>query len=86
MTLVSIDALLPSSADAGSMVRAQNARPIPRSEAHTSVTANGQAVRFCCGDDGRLVAMAADVWFTLYTVLEFPLKNDAFETSTNRAS
>ena len=67
MTLVSNDALLPSSADAGSIVRAQNARPIPSSDAHTSVAANGQVVRFRCDGDGKLAVVAADVWFALDT-------------------
>jgi hypothetical protein len=57
----------PSSDHAGNIVRAQNASPIPRSDAHTSVAANGQAVRFRCGDDGRLAAMVADAWFELDT-------------------
>jgi hypothetical protein len=56
-----------SSAHAGSIVRAQYASPIPSSDAHTSVAANGQAVRFSCGDDGRPAAVAADVWFELDT-------------------
>jgi hypothetical protein len=57
----------PSSDHAGNIVRAQNASPIPRSDAHTSVPANGQADRFRCGDDGRLAALVADVWFELDT-------------------
>jgi hypothetical protein len=57
----------PSSDHAGNIVRTQNASPIPRSDAHTSVAANGQAVRFRCGDEGRLAAVAADVWFKLDT-------------------
>jgi hypothetical protein len=56
-----------SSAHAGSIVRAQYASPTPRSDAHTSVATNGHAVRICCGDDGRLAAVAADVWFELDT-------------------
>jgi hypothetical protein len=57
----------PSSAHAGSIVRAQYASPTPRSDAHTSVATNGHAVRFRCGDDDRLAAVAADVWFELDT-------------------
>jgi hypothetical protein len=51
----------PSSAHAGSIVRAQNARAIPRSDAQTSVAANGQGARFCRKGDGRLAAVVADV-------------------------
>jgi hypothetical protein len=65
-TLVRKNAL-PSSPHAGSMVRAQYASPTPRSDAHTSVATNGHAVRFRCGDDGRLAAVTADVWFELGT-------------------
>src|SRR6185369_5066441 len=32
-----------------------------------SVAANGQAARFPCGDDCRLVALTADIWFGLDT-------------------
>jgi hypothetical protein len=66
-TFVRKNAPPPSSAHAGSIVRAQYASPTPRSDAHTSVATNGHAVRFCCGDDGRLAAVAADVWFELDT-------------------
>jgi len=58
----------PSSDHPGNIVRAQNASPIPRSDAHISVAANGQAARFRCGDDGTLAAVVADVWFELDTV------------------
>jgi hypothetical protein len=61
MTFVRKNALPSSSPHAGSIVRAQNASPIPRSDAHTSVAANGQAARFRCDDDGRLAAVVADV-------------------------
>jgi hypothetical protein len=57
----------PSSAHAGSIVRAQYASPTPIRDAHTSVATSGQAVRFRRGDDGRLAAVAADVWFELDT-------------------
>ena len=58
----------PSSDHAGNIVRAQNASPTPRSDAHISVAANGQAVRFRCGDDGgRPAAVVADIWFELDT-------------------
>jgi hypothetical protein len=67
-TFVRKNAPPPSSAHAGSIVRAQYASPTPRSDAHTSVATNGHTVRFCCGDDGRLAAAAADVWFELDTV------------------
>jgi hypothetical protein len=66
-TFVRKNAPPPPSAHAGSIVRAQYASPIPSSDAHTSVAANGQAVRFSCGEDGRLAAVAADVWFELDT-------------------
>ena len=84
MTLVSNDALLPSSAHAGTIVRALNARPIPSSDAHISMAANGHAVRFRCGSDERLSAVGVDIWLMLDTGSEFPLDIDAFETSTNR--
>jgi hypothetical protein len=66
-TFVRKNAPPPSSAHAGSIVRAQYASPTPRSDAHTSMATNCQAVRFRCGDDGRLAAVAADVWFELDT-------------------
>jgi hypothetical protein len=53
----------PSSAHAGSTVRAQNASAIPSSDAHTSVAANGHGAR-CC-EDRKLVAAVADVWCEL---------------------
>jgi hypothetical protein len=60
-------ALAPSSPQSGISVRTQYASPIPRSDAHTSVAANGQAVRLLCGDDCRLAAVTADIWFGLDT-------------------
>jgi len=57
----------PSSDHAGNIVRTQNAIPIPRSDAHISVAANGQAVRSRRGDDVRLAAVAAEIWFELDT-------------------
>jgi hypothetical protein len=61
------NALPPSSSHAGSSVRAQYASPIPRSDAHTSVAANGQAARLLCGDGCRLAAVMAEIWFGLDT-------------------
>jgi hypothetical protein len=61
------DAPLPSSAHAGSIVRTQTASPTPSSAAHTIIAANGQAVRFSCGEDGTLAAPVADIWFELDT-------------------
>jgi hypothetical protein len=57
----------PSSAHAGSIVRSQNARAIPSSDAHTNVAANGQGARFCCEDDGGPAAVVAEFWFELDT-------------------
>lgn len=57
----------PSSPHAGSSVRAQYASPIPRSDAHSIVAANGQFTRLLCGDGCRPAA-AADIWFELDTV------------------
>jgi hypothetical protein len=59
-----------SSAQAGTIVRAQNASAIPSSDAHTSVAAKGHDARFCC-DDGR-AAIVADVWFELITGQDIP--------------
>jgi hypothetical protein len=59
------NALAPSSSHAGSIVRAQYASPIPRSDAHNIVAANGQAARFLCGDDCRLATVTADIWFRI---------------------
>ena len=56
----------PSSPHAGSSVRAQYASPIPRSDAHSIVAANGQVTRLC--GDGWRPAAAADIWFELDTV------------------
>jgi len=61
------NALPPSSSHAGSSVRAQYASPIPRSDAHNIVAANGQATRLLCGDGCRLTAVMADIWFELDT-------------------
>ena len=61
------NALLPSSAHAGSIVRTQTASPTPSNDAHTIIAANGKAVRFSCGDDGTPAALVADIWFELYT-------------------
>jgi hypothetical protein len=61
------NALPPSSPHSGSRVRAQYASPIPSSDAHTSVAANGQAARLLCRDDGRLGTVTAEIWFGLDT-------------------
>ena len=61
------DAMLPSNPHAGSIVRAQNASPIPRSDAHNIVAANDQATRLLGGDGCRLAAAMADIWFELDT-------------------
>jgi hypothetical protein len=47
--------------------RAQYASPIPRSDAHNMVAANGQVTRLLCGDGCRLAAVMADIWFGLDT-------------------
>jgi hypothetical protein len=47
-------------------VRTQYASPIPRSDAHNIVAANGQVTRLLCGEGCRLAA-AADIWFGLDT-------------------
>jgi hypothetical protein len=60
-----------SSAQAGIIVRAQNASAIPSSDANTSVAANGHDARFCCDDDGR-AAIVAEVWFELITGQDIP--------------
>jgi hypothetical protein len=57
----------PSSAQAGSVMRAQNASAIPSSEAHSSVAANDHRARFCGDEDGRSAADIADVRFELIT-------------------
>jgi hypothetical protein len=57
----------PSSPHAGSNVRVQYASPIPRSDAHNMVAANGQVTRLPCGDGCRLAAVMADIWFGLDT-------------------
>jgi hypothetical protein len=57
----------PSSAHAGSIVRAQKASAIPSSDAHTSVAANDHDARFCGNDDDRSAADIADLWFELIT-------------------
>jgi hypothetical protein len=56
-----------SSPHAGSNVRVQYANPIPRSDAHNMVAANGQVTRLLCGDGCRLVAVMADIWLGLDT-------------------
>jgi hypothetical protein len=61
------DARPPSSSHAGSSVRVQYASPIPRSDAHNIVAANGQATRLLGGDGRRLAAAMADIWFELDT-------------------
>jgi hypothetical protein len=48
-------------------VRAQYASPIPRSDAHNMVAANGQVTRLLGGDGCRLAAAMADIWFGLDT-------------------
>src|SRR5690349_25054417 len=50
------DAPLPSSAHAGSIGRTQTASPIPSSAAPTIIAANGLAVRWSCGEAGKLAA------------------------------
>ncbi|HKG75258.1 MAG TPA: hypothetical protein VKA79_13520, partial [Aestuariivirgaceae bacterium] len=47
-------------------MRTQYASPIPRSDAHNIVAANGQFTRLRCGD-GRLAAVMAEIWFGLDT-------------------
>ncbi|KRR00884.1 hypothetical protein CP49_31130 [Bradyrhizobium valentinum] len=61
------NALAPSIPHAGSSARAQNASPIPRSDADNIVAANGQATRLLCCDGCRLAAAMADIWFELDT-------------------
>jgi hypothetical protein len=61
------DAMPPSSPHAGSSVRTQYASPIPRSDAHNIVAANGQATRLLCGDGCRPTAVMAEIWFELDT-------------------
>jgi hypothetical protein len=61
------DAPPPSSPHTGiDNVRTQYASPIPRSDAHSIVAANGHVTRLLCGGGGRLAA-AADIWFELDT-------------------
>ena len=48
-------------------VRTQYASPIPRSDAHNMVAANGQVTRLLGGDGCRLAAAMADIWFGLDT-------------------
>ena len=48
-------------------VRTQYASPIPRSDAHNIVAANGQATRLLCGGCCRLAAVMAEIWFGLDT-------------------
>jgi hypothetical protein len=57
----------PSSPHAGSNVRVQYASPIPSSDAHNMVAANGKVTRLLCGDGCRLAAVMADIWFGLDT-------------------
>jgi len=61
------DTPLPSSPHAGSNVRVQYASPIPRSDAHNMVAANGQVTRLPGGDGCRLAAVMADIWFGVDT-------------------
>jgi hypothetical protein len=62
------DALPPSSPHTGiDNARAQYASPIPRSDAHNIVAANGQATRFLCGVGCRLPVVMAEIWFGLDT-------------------
>ena len=61
------DTPLPSSPHAGSNVRVQYASPIPRSDAHNMVAANGQVTRLLGGDGCRLAAVTADIWFGVDT-------------------
>jgi hypothetical protein len=61
------DAPPPSSVHVGSSVRTQIASPIPRSDAHNIVAANGHATRLLCGDGCRLAAAMAEIWFELDT-------------------
>jgi hypothetical protein len=48
-------------------VRTQYASPIPRSDAHNIVAANGQATRLLCGECCGLAAVMAEIWFRLDT-------------------
>src|SRR5690349_5072807 len=57
----------PSSPHAGDNVRAQNARPIPRSAAHKIVAMSGQATRLPCDDGCSLAAATVETWFELGT-------------------
>jgi hypothetical protein len=66
-SLGSKDAMLPSSVHPGSRVRTPYASPIPSSDAHTIVAANGQADRLLCGDGSRLAVVMAESWFELDT-------------------
>ena len=62
------DAAPPSNPHTGiDNVRTQYASPIPRSDAHNIVAANGQATRLLCGDGGRLAAVTTEIWFGLDT-------------------
>lgn len=59
------DALPPSSPHTGiDHARAQYASPIPRSDAHNIVAANGQVIRLLCGEGCKL---SAAIWFELDT-------------------
>jgi hypothetical protein len=61
------DALPPSNPHTGiDHARAQYASPIPRSDAHNIVAANGQVIRLLCGEGCKLSA-AANIWFELDT-------------------
>jgi hypothetical protein len=65
------DAPPPSSPHTGiENARAQYASPIPRSDAHNIVAANGQVTRLLCGEGCRLTAAIADIWFELDTGLD----------------
>jgi hypothetical protein len=62
------DTLPPSSPHTGiDNVRTQYASPIPRSDAHNIVAANGQATRLLCGDGCRLAAAMVEIGFELDT-------------------
>jgi hypothetical protein len=65
------DALPPSSPHTGiDNARAQYASPIPRSDAHNIVAANGLATRLLCDDRCRLAVVMAEIWFGLDTGLD----------------
>jgi hypothetical protein len=65
------DALPPSSPHTGiDNARAQYASPIPRSDAHNIVAANGLATRLLCDDRCRPAVVMAEIWLGLDTGLD----------------